>query len=693
MGQSGTGEVEGGRHVSASMIAALLRYVERVSGGDAVGEVLDRSGVTASLEEVTSLSGWISHDEACAIFEAARDVLDDPEVGFRAGEEMLRQHAGTEVAALLRSLGSPSELLRNIAATSPKYSTVTHLEAVDVSDTGATITAEARPGFIRHRLLCDYTAGILSQAPPLFGLDAAVVEEVQCQGRGAPRCVYDVRWNQTSAQETAPEVRIEQLEHQLAAVTARFESLQETAAEMVTATDVEVLLSPIAARAGLAVRAPAHMLVVRLPGERDLRIHGAGVPVKDQERLARELLDGDPATMGDGRLVVDVATGHQHYGRLAALYGAGTAFFAQERRLLVAFASQAAAALSTATVLQDVTRRNQTARDLLGLASELAQVTTRQEAANRIADVVPRIVDCDTASVFLWDAEAQQLSMRACAGLPERVARMLRTVVLSPEDTPLLQGSLLGRQPFVLDVGHGDPFLRGLLQVTEQEAVAVVPIHAPHQFFGVVTAGVASGGERLASNEHALERLQGLAAHAASALRNAQLLDEVSYRAVHDPLTGLPNRSLLRDRLTQALASARRSGRKVGVLIVDLDGFKQVNDTHGHTTGDAVIVAAAHRLRGALRASDTIARTGGDEFAIVLPEVTGGEECQTVAKKLLDELRQPISYEGHTFRITASIGGIAGAASDGFDSLIRRADAAMYEAKEAGRNTSAQAGE
>ena len=687
MGAGGCGVLIDERHISGSTTAVIVRYVERKVGPGAVVDLMTRAGGGRSLSEVVDVAGWSSYAQACALLEAAHLVTSEADIGFRIGEEMLRQHAGTEVAALLRSLGSPGELLRNIAATGSKYSTVTTLEAVAVEAASATITARAVRGFTRHPLFCDYTAGLLSQAPALFGMEPATVEEVECQRLGAPLCRYELRWDPGATPAEDSPRRIAHLEAQLAGLTERFEALQATAGELVGATDVETLLARIAHRAGLAVRAPAHVLAVRLPGEERLRVHDEGVEAAELDELVAAILT-DPAGGADtGRLVVDVASARHHYGRLAALYPHGSSFFAQERRLLLAYAAQAAAALDTATALHEVTRRNETARDLLRLSVEIAEVASGTDVPHRIATAVRSVIDCDYANVFVWDPSARLLRMRGSVGLPENAEKVFAAVAISPADTAVIRGILETHRPHFLEPRDDDPFVRALLEVAGSKGTIMVPVVARDEFFGVVTAGVYSHPERLRADDHVLERLQGIAAQAAVALQNARLLDEVSHRALHDPLTGLPNRTLLRDRLGHALLQARRSGSQVGVIYVDLDEFKQINDVHGHAIGDQVIVSAAQRLRAVLRPADTVARVGGDEFVIVLPDLASGSRCGVVARKVLAAMRRPMVLHGHVFQVTASVGAAAGSGRDSYDSLLQRADLAMYDAKRAGRNT------
>ena len=184
------------------------------------------------------------------------------------------------------------------------------------------------------------------------------------------------------------------------------------------------------------------------------------------------------------------------------------------------------------------------------------------------------------------------------------------------------------------------------------------------------------------------DRVIGIAGTAVDITERKAAEQRIEHLAYHDPLTNLPNRRLLNDRLTMAMSQAQRDGRMVAVLFVDLDRFKSINDSLGHRTGDAVLQELGTRLRAAVRAGDTVARMGGDEFVFLLPAIDRADEAIAVARKVLDAVRQPFNVEGREFVVTASIGMsfFPNHASDA-ETLIKQADTALFESKRRASDT------
>jgi len=214
-----------------------------------------------------------------------------------------------------------------------------------------------------------------------------------------------------------------------------------------------------------------------------------------------------------------------------------------------------------------------------------------------------------------------------------------------------------------LDLMHKDGSMHTYLMVK-------FPLRSKeNRVFGVCTIGTDISERKLAEN----------------ALREQQ--SRLNYMAFHDSLTGLPNRSLFYDRIYHGLARARRSNSKVALMLLDIDRFKNINDSLGHDAGDLMLKAISTRLSEGVRDMDTVARLGGDEFVIVLEGVHDIEDVMFVANKLLVTLARPIEISGHEISSTVSIG-VSIFPEDGLDTdeLLKHADIAMYKAKEAGKN-------
>jgi diguanylate cyclase (GGDEF)-like protein len=163
---------------------------------------------------------------------------------------------------------------------------------------------------------------------------------------------------------------------------------------------------------------------------------------------------------------------------------------------------------------------------------------------------------------------------------------------------------------------------------------------------------------------------------------------QLQHGALHDELTNLAKRTLLSQRISNALARSRRTGNTFAVMYIDLDRFKRINDTYGHDVGDVVLVTVSQRLKSAVREYDTVARLGGDEFAILVDSLEAAGEVETVAQRVLASLAPPIQVNEHELDVTASMGiSVFPDGGSAAEELLRNADRAMYSAKRAGRNT------
>lgn len=207
-----------------------------------------------------------------------------------------------------------------------------------------------------------------------------------------------------------------------------------------------------------------------------------------------------------------------------------------------------------------------------------------------------------------------------------------------------------------------------------------VPLNSQNGTIGALIVKSIPGGERY--TEQDMELLQYVCAQVATAIERKQLHARLQHMAQYDQLTQLPNRELLRDRLKASLRLAREDGGYMALLYIDLDRFKQVNDTHGHAVGDMLLQAVANRLKGCVRETDTVARIGGDEFVVLLHSIHASEDTNIVVGKIRQVLAQPLRLDGHNLSIQPSIG-VARYPDHGTEEkqLFRHADEAMYCAK------------
>ncbi|WP_436527766.1 diguanylate cyclase domain-containing protein [Actinoplanes sp. HUAS TT8] len=237
---------------------------------------------------------------------------------------------------------------------------------------------------------------------------------------------------------------------------------------------------------------------------------------------------------------------------------------------------------------------------------------------------------------------------------------------------------LAGGEVLINDDGWTALGLTGL-EGFDGRPLMVLPLVNGERFFGLLTVGT---DEPLP--EDVVKTLLALRIQVSLAMESVALTAELTRRAMYDMLTGLGNRALLRDRLTGAIARARRTARPVGVLLLDLNGFKTVNDTYGHDAGDTLLRVVADRLRTCVRTEDTVVRLGGDEFVVVAEDLREPGDVVVVAERIIEALNEPVTVDGHLLRTAASVGIALSAPGNGPDDVLREADAAMYVAKRQG---------
>jgi diguanylate cyclase (GGDEF)-like protein len=331
--------------------------------------------------------------------------------------------------------------------------------------------------------------------------------------------------------------------------------------------------------------------------------------------------------------------------------------------------------------VQDRTRRHATVVDFSHRAlSGLDADSLLREAAAIVADGLP----AQCAVVMEWLPASNVLAVRAAAGWQDGGVTHARLPANFgwPSGYALRTGEPTVSHDLRTEKRFEIPPLLRERGVVSTIAVAIWGDQSP---FGVLEAWSTESWTIVADDVHFV---RAVAATIAAAIQRRYAEEQAQRLALHDPLTGLPNRALFRDSLSQALSRANRAGGLLAVLLIDLDHFKDVNDTLGHPAGDRLLEEAAHRLRACVRKAEPPARLGGDEFAVVVTELERPDGAAVAAEKIARTLSEPFCLDGHVVHVGASIG-ITIYPTDGEDPdyLLRNADLALYRAKADGRNT------
>jgi diguanylate cyclase (GGDEF)-like protein/PAS domain S-box-containing protein len=308
--------------------------------------------------------------------------------------------------------------------------------------------------------------------------------------------------------------------------------------------------------------------------------------------------------------------------------------------------------------------------------------TDVEDVLKRAVELVSVSLQADLCSVLEVDRSGKHLLMKAVSGWPEEFSS--RPVSIRPGGR--LEFVLSHREPLIIeDLPKDERFPDSPLLKLGVRSGIQVPIFGTAGTYGILS--VHSRAERRFGPED-MSFLQSVANILAVAIERKNAQERLERLAQFDSLTGLPNRHLFHDRLLKTMAHARRNGEPMAVLFIDLDRFKLVNDTKGHSAGDKLLQEAASRLLQCVRSGDTVGRFGGDEFGAIVTDLAKPGDAGVVAQKVLDAIAQPFRLDALETYVSASIGiTLFPADGDNPEALVMNADTAMYRAKEQGRNT------
>ena len=408
------------------------------------------------------------------------------------------------------------------------------------------------------------------------------------------------------------------------------------------------------------------------PGNRDLITAGK---VFRMAAGARPLVDGE-------RMAVRLRIGGQTVGVLLLT---GTHLD------LLRLGTLSPLALHFATTLQGMAAEKQ--RQFLSHVSNVVrrlfeqgmEATTVEEAGRILVSSAAEAFRTQYAALGLIDAEGRIRYLHS-VGLPDGDTRLAHLIGMPAGDAPVWRSAVEGKPALVADAAGVPALPNGIIHQMGLRSYVAIPILSAHGAVGMIMCGDGAPREWTSRDRILAEQLSvegALIVDSAGMRQAAQAhVAQLSHQAFHDSLTGLPNRSYLLDRAEQAVEIAAATDTRAVLMLLDLNGFKEVNDTAGHQAGDILLQQVAKRLLGAVRDNDVVSRLGGDEFAILLTRDPDDHVATAVAARIVDRLREPFTIEGREWRIGGSVGiALYPDDADAYDELMRAADTAMYEAK------------
>jgi diguanylate cyclase (GGDEF)-like protein len=422
----------------------------------------------------------------------------------------------------------------------------------------------------------------------------------------------------------------------------------------------------------------AEIAAVATGGADSLLLPGVG----ECRATAAALDDGAAAWLVVGRVDDDCFTSEEKVllrsmARVLGLTERSLRVLEDERALREESERQAA---EKADLLETLRKRQTLLERLSDIQRSIVRRAGRDEVLDAVVEGLSELTGHDVAFLRLVDPDdTSSTEMVASRGIdPE----LLDSIRRAPVGMGASGTSIQEDRTVTFEDYRGDERSNPASARHGVRGAMAAPVHRQGVVVGSLVIGSYDAAPRFSDEQR--EVLEAFAENASIALTDAAMVDAAFHQAFHDSLTGLANRAAFLDRLAHAQAVAERSGTAVGVLFLDVDRFKTVNDSLGHAAGDELLMGVAARLSICLRDGDTPARFGGDEFAVLLEGVSGQEEGEAVAARVLEAMREPFRVQGRQMTVSVSVG-VALATSRGED-VLRNADLAMYRAKSDGRD-------
>jgi diguanylate cyclase (GGDEF)-like protein len=669
----------GGRDFPASYVGILIAYLRDSAPVGSLDQVMAMAGESRSVEQIMEPSAWCSYWQFRRILEATSQVLGLDALDAAGAQSMdISDFPGA--ADMVLSFGSPGALLADIGRQSSGFAPIIDMETREVGPTEWIVVMRLKDGYEPFPELCRFSLAILPVLPRLFGYQSATTQDESCQCLGADACVRRLNWVETDEQDRLTE----QDRYRAHLAEARLEGLQTTLKDLVFGQGIDYVLPRIVTAAARAVQASSFVLAVVDPTTTRSHIYCDGIDPQDAADYID--LENSQVRLEPNVLAVTVSSDRCHYGDLVAIRPPDGCFYPQDVSSLEAYSKLAAVALDSASAVDDARRQAATAAALLDLSNSLAHAKGVEDLAERLVRAVPLVVDCDRAIVTLVDEPGMTARHAGLIGFDVETKGRLRELTVSVPEP----GQRMDDLSFQAQGGDDLDPTAAIRWESGSLLIASFPVQLDDEFLGWISVEVTERPERLRSSAELELRLRGLAGQAAIAITNVRLVNKIRHQALHDHLTGLPNRLLIMDRAEQMLAGAHRHSTDIALMFIDLDGFKDVNDTLGHQVGDEILKAVAARFRGVIRKTDTVGRLGGDEFVVLTECARHSAGPEKLAERLLRSLSRPFDLGGDgtgPITISASIG-IAIGRRESAQELLRDSDTALYAAKAAGKRCS-----